>query len=196
LLAPLQVHHGFPKRRVVCQTAAVCGLETDLSQMGPFGAQIRRQRLSLAPRRCDGKDFPQKRCRNSFHRGLSPAHKTLRPGSSSEIGPRHTADARRRHSDRFVRHREPHPEASARRNRPIRSSSAANRGLGTATSANWNTRYFACDTTLAPILISFSRCHPLGSSVVSAGSRRKRWVFRGKGANAMSKRAGHQGNPG
>ena len=109
---------------------------------------------------------------------------------------RRTADARRRHSDRFVRHREPHPEASARRNRPIRSRSAANRGLGTATSANWNTRYFACDTTLAPILTSFSRCHPLGSSVVSAGSRRKRWVFRGKGANAMSKRAGHLGNPG
>src|SRR5262249_29845900 len=38
--------------------------------------------------------------------------------------------------------------------------------------------------------------HPLGSSVVSAGSRRKRCVFRGKGANAVPKRPSHLGNPG
>jgi len=32
--------------------------------------------------------------------------------------------------------------------------------------------------------------------VVSAGSRWKRWVFQGEGANAMPKRPGHPGNPG
>lgn len=34
---------------------------------------------------------------------------------------------------------------------------AANSFRGTATSANWKITYFECDTTLAPILTSFSR---------------------------------------
>jgi hypothetical protein len=37
---------------------------------------------------------------------------------------------------------------------------------------------------------------PLGSSVVSTGNRWKRWVFRGKCANAMPKRQSHLGNTG
>src|SRR5262245_23866886 len=77
--------------------------------------------------------------------------------SPSTLHARPTADTRRGPSSRYVSHREPHPEAAASRNRPIRSRSAANSCRGTATSANWNTRYFACDTTLAPILTSFSR---------------------------------------
>jgi hypothetical protein len=50
-----------------------------------------------------------------------------------------------------------HPEAYANRSRPIRFTIAANTGRDTATSANWNKTYFACDTTLAPILTNFSR---------------------------------------
>ena len=43
------------------------------------------------------------------------------------------------------------------RKRRIRSRIARNSRLGTATSAIWNRTYRACVTTLAPILISFSR---------------------------------------
>src|SRR5262245_12296578 len=68
-----------------------------------------------------------------------------------------TSDARRRRSGRFVKSNEPHPEAHAGRSRAIRPKSRAKSPLGTATSASWKTRYFACDTTFAPILISLSR---------------------------------------
>ena len=70
---------------------------------------------------------------------------------------RRTADTRRRRSDPFVTHPGPHPEASAGRSRPIRSRSAAKSWRGAAASASWNTTYFACITTLAPILTRFSR---------------------------------------
>src|SRR5262245_27297596 len=62
-----------------------------------------------------------------------------------------------RSSDRFVKRREPHPEAHARRSRPIRPRIAANSWRGTATSASWKMTYLACVTTFAPILTSFSR---------------------------------------
>src|SRR5262249_18930700 len=70
-----------------------------------------------------------------------------------------------------------HPGLGAARSRPIRTRIAANNARGTATSANWNVTDLAWDTTLAPILISFSR------SVVSVhvrtgrGSARCRWKF-------------------
>ena len=70
---------------------------------------------------------------------------------------RRTADTRRRQSGRFVQRGEPQPEAHASRSRPIRPTIAAKSGRGTDTSASWNTRYLACDTTLAPILTYFSR---------------------------------------
>ena len=90
---------------------------------------------------------------------------------------RRTADARGRRPDRFVLRGEPHPEASASRNHPIRPRIAANSGRGTATSASWNTTYFACITTFAPILTSFSRrvvrlqvsVHGAGVTAVQSG---------------------------
>ncbi len=42
-------------------------------------------------------------------------------------------------------------------NRPIHSRISRRSALGTTTSAIWNTTYRECLTTLAPILISFSR---------------------------------------
>ena len=43
------------------------------------------------------------------------------------------------------------------RSRTILATIAANNSRGTATSASWNVTYFECRTTLAPILMSFSR---------------------------------------
>jgi len=54
----------------------------------------------------------------------------------SAAAPRRTTDAPRRHSGRFVSYREPHPEAAASRNRPIRSRSIVKSWRGTATSAS------------------------------------------------------------
>ncbi len=54
----------------------------------------------------------------------------------------------------------PHPTAARgnrSRSRSIRPRMAANSSRGTATSATWNITYRACRTTLAPILMSFSR---------------------------------------
>src|SRR6516162_11316717 len=50
-----------------------------------------------------------------------------------------------------------HPEAHASPSRLIRFTIAVKSGRGTDTSASWNTRYLACDTTFAPILTNFSR---------------------------------------
>src|SRR5262249_60498819 len=50
-----------------------------------------------------------------------------------------------------------HPKAHANRSRLIRFTIAVKSGRGTDTSASWNTRYLACDTTFAPILTTFSR---------------------------------------
>src|SRR5262249_6208702 len=56
---------------------------------------------------------------------------------------RRTADARERRPGRFVKRREPHPEAHARRSRPIRPRIAANSWRGTATSASRKITYLA-----------------------------------------------------
>jgi hypothetical protein len=50
-----------------------------------------------------------------------------------------------------------HPGLGATRSRPIRARNAANNLRGTATSAIWNVTALERETTLAPILISFSR---------------------------------------
>jgi len=51
-----------------------------------------------------------------------------------------------------------HPDAAtANRSRPIPSKIARNNSRGTATSAIWKTIFREWRTTLAPILISFSR---------------------------------------
>ena len=50
-----------------------------------------------------------------------------------------------------------HPGQGEARGRPIRTRIAANNARGMATSAIWNVTALACDTTLAPILINFSR---------------------------------------
>jgi hypothetical protein len=124
---------------------------------GSLRPWIRRQGLKLAPQRCDGKDLLQNSCH--YPPVAACAHRT-RPSAlliRRNRPTRHTADARRRRSDRFVSHRQPHPEASARRSRPIRSRIAANSRRGTATSASWKTMYFAWYTTFAPILTNFSR---------------------------------------
>ena len=61
------------------------------------GARLLRQRLKLAPGRCDCKGFsPKKRCGSPPRRGLSPAHEALLPCSAPAIGPR---GAPRTHSD-------------------------------------------------------------------------------------------------
>src|SRR5262249_30989357 len=70
---------------------------------------------------------------------------------------RRTSDARGRCPNRLVQRGEPHPEAHASRSRAIRPKIRAKSFLGTATSASWKTRYFACATTFAPILTNFSR---------------------------------------
>src|SRR5262249_49059979 len=84
------------------------------------------------------------------------------PGASPTLSPcippqRRTTHARRRRSHRFRGRSAAHPEAQARRSWLIRSRIRANSCCGTATSANWKVRYLAWATTLAPILISFSR---------------------------------------
>ncbi len=61
-------------------------------------------------------------------------------------------------------------------NRRMRSRIAANKSRGTATSTIWNITYFACRTTFAPILISFSRSvvnDPCFTDLGSANRRRK-----------------------
>src|SRR5262249_54748630 len=61
------------------------------------GARLLRQRLRLAPGRCDCKGFsPKKRCGSPPRRGLSPAQEALLPCSAPAIGPR---GAPRTHSD-------------------------------------------------------------------------------------------------
>src|SRR5262249_15069053 len=77
-----------------------------------------------------------------------------------------TADARRWLSDAVAGAApQPHPEAQAGHKRAIRFRIRANSFRRTATSAIWKRTYLECLTTLAPILISFSR------SVVSVQPR-------------------------
>ena len=70
---------------------------------------------------------------------------------------RRTLDTGRRRLDPFVGRDKRHLEAHASRSRPIRSRITANIRRGTATSASWKMTYFACLTTFAPMLTSFSR---------------------------------------
>ena len=78
--------------------------------------------------------------------------------SGSTGAPRPLGDVGQpRWTDRFRKRSYLHPVSHARRNRPMRVRIAANSFRGTATSANWKITYFECDTTLAPILTSFSR---------------------------------------
>jgi hypothetical protein len=66
-------------------------------------------------------------------------------------------DTGRRRSDPFVGRDKRLLEAQASRSRPIRSRITANIRRGTATSASWEMTYFACLTTFAPMMTSFSR---------------------------------------
>lgn len=84
---------------------------------------------------------------------------------------RRATDARRRHSDRFVHQRQPHPEAHANRSRPIRSTRAANSWRGTATSASWKIMYVECVTTFAPILTKSAPQLLSGQAVIRHDTR-------------------------
>jgi hypothetical protein len=99
-------------------------------------AKSRRQRLP-------GPVDPPTACR--WFPQVSPCHR-FRP-QDGKIDP---SDALRTSGDHvrtlFRCRSTVHPEAHASRNRQIRFAIAANTGRGTATSANWNTTYFACDT--------------------------------------------------
>jgi hypothetical protein len=59
-------------------------------------------------------------------------------------------------------------------NRPIRSRISRKSVLGTTTSAIWNTTYRECLTTLAPILISFSRSVLSDHIFTDLGNARRR----------------------
>src|SRR5262249_55588525 len=140
-----------------------------------------------------------------FTQQAPPQSVPSRPESTAQDGPplllrrnrpgQRTSDARGRRSDHFGKRGEVHPEAHASRSRPIRSRLAANSWRGTAASASWKTRYFACDTTSAPILIWRSKATRRGSLWLSpigflcrfGRKGQKRWGFQGFGANVMPK---------
>ncbi len=54
---------------------------------------------------------------------------------------------------------------------------AASNSLGTATSAIWKVTYLECQTTLAPILISFSRSVVTDQCFTDLGNARRRRKF-------------------
>jgi len=93
----------------------------------PLAARLRRQRLKLAPRRCDRKDFLQKALPLPAPSRPEPTARDAPPWLIRRNRPaRRTADARGRRSHRFVHHCAPQPEAFASRSRPIHSGIAAN----------------------------------------------------------------------
>src|SRR5262249_51232312 len=91
----------------------------------------------------------------------SPPEPTAQDASPSFRPPNppagHIADARRCLSDPIDGGGQLQPEAQVGHKRAIRSRIWANNCRGTATSASWKVTYLAWATTLAPILISFSR---------------------------------------
>src|SRR5262249_18492971 len=135
------------------------GLLTDLSQMNALWEHESNPKIMFIPAKSRRHRFsspvdPPPACRWSSQ--VSPYHR-CRP-QDGKIDP---SDSLRTSVDQvwtlFRCRSTVHPEADASRSRPIRFTIAANTGQGTATSANWNTTYLACDTTLAPILTYFSR---------------------------------------
>src|SRR6516225_1433234 len=64
----------------------------------------------------------------------------------------------------------PQPEAQVGHKRAIRSKIWANNCRGTVPSASWKVRYLAWATTLAPILISFSRSVVSVQPLIGLGS--------------------------
>jgi hypothetical protein len=134
-------------------------LQADLSQMDAPGASAATPSAEVTP--------SEERLQRNFPQEAPPLPASSRPEPTAPdaspllIPPnrskRRTADARGRRPGRFVKRREPHPEALARRSRRIRPRTAANSTRGTATCVRWQMTCRAWDTTLAPISTGLSR---------------------------------------